>query len=96
MIGKRSNRCREMQKDAERVREMKRERERLRGFDNKWTDRRTFAIVESISQLQIFLDRTSCPQEYGNKIDKYSINTQYIWMSLLFDLKLIIQHAYKG
>ena len=85
-----------MQKDAERVREMKRERERLRGFDNKWTDRRTFAIVESISQLQIFLDRTSCPQEYGNKIDKYSINTQYIWMSLLFDLKLIIQHAYKG
>ena len=84
----------QMQRDAERGREMK--RERLRGFDNRCTDTRTFAIVESLSELKIFLDRTSCPQEYGNKIDKYSINTQYIWMSLLFDLKLIIQHAYKG
>ena len=71
-------------------------RDRLGGFAKRWTDRRTFEIVESLSELKIFLDRTSCPQEYGNKIDKYSINTQYILTSLLFDLKLIIQHTYKG
>ena len=34
----------QMQRDAERGREMK--RERLRGFDNRCTDRQTFAILE--------------------------------------------------